>query len=392
MKKMINSILLSLLIVSSIGVIRESNDFGLASTSQVVLENDIFKQPSEESNIEKSYICWPWQNCYEQQYSSDSYEDNNKFNDAYNLGTFSPTRTNYNYGTIHDVSETDKDVDYYKFTTKAKKTVSLKLYNIPSGTDYDLKLYTYSNGFLGIGSSSTQIASSTKGGNSSEEIIVVLEAGEYFIKVYSFSGMSSSKYTLSTRVTDNNTVFYDQKGMVIWTRDDEYSEAACNISLLYTSCSTTDTVIYISNEMIQYFDEIQETYGNAALNAAVSNYINNPTATYATSIGVGLVGWAFMSNPAGFAFGTLVGGLVWSLQLAEQMQIEHMQEVFQQAKDQGKGIRIENWTYTDGQMYAKSSTYSVWSGSYVYTRYSGEEYGTVEVMNESEIRAALGYN
>ena len=89
------------------------------------------------------------------------------------------------------------DIDWFKFsnttaTTKIKVTVT----NIPTGTDYDLKLYN---------ASGTQIGSSTNTGTSPETILYnTTVVGSYYIKVFPWSGYSATCYTFNASLSNVN--------------------------------------------------------------------------------------------------------------------------------------------------------------------------------------------
>ncbi len=82
------------------------------------------------------------------------------------------------------------DVDYYKLTIMYSGNRSITLSNIPSGCDYELYLYDY-NGNI--------ISSSTASGSIDENISTSLNPGAYYIGIKSYSGYSSSDYTLTVK-------------------------------------------------------------------------------------------------------------------------------------------------------------------------------------------------
>ena len=86
-----------------------------------------------------------------------------------------------NYGYI----STTSDVDWWKVKFNSSGTANFWLGNVPSGCDYDLRLYS-SNG-------TTLIQSSTNSGNANELITINVSANVYYyIKINSYSGSSSS--------------------------------------------------------------------------------------------------------------------------------------------------------------------------------------------------------
>lgn len=113
-------------------------------------------------------------------YAQDGYEANNLPSAATSISS-NALITSANLNTM-------SDVDYFKFTLSAESNVTISLSNIPSGCDYDLKIYDSAN---------VQKGTSTYGGNASEYISLTLSTGTYYIKVYSYSGASSSYYSLA---------------------------------------------------------------------------------------------------------------------------------------------------------------------------------------------------
>lgn len=86
--------------------------------------------------------------------------------------------------TIH--SETD--VDYYQFEVTANEPISILLFNIPSGCDYDLYLFNHDQ---------TEGYADFKDGSVSEEFYISLDkSGTYYVAVDSHSGCSNSPYSL----------------------------------------------------------------------------------------------------------------------------------------------------------------------------------------------------
>lgn len=166
-----------------------------------------------EAKSEKSQRCLF--RCYKSKYNKDSHENNNSKNSPKYLGNYTTNGTSsytrkYTYANIHDTGKnyssksSDRDVDYYYFKLDSSHRFEVYMYNIPSGQDYDIVLYKYKDRFI-LNDVYTQLASSTRGGNSSEIIDsynnngtkqIYLEAGTYAIKVYSYKGVSNSKYTL----------------------------------------------------------------------------------------------------------------------------------------------------------------------------------------------------
>lgn len=113
----------------------------------------------------------------------DDYEPNDDFSSAESIGTQVSI-----YANIHDES----DEDYYRFTLTKESEVDLLLLNIPYSTDYDLELYDYSGDV---------IDGSYNGGNDDESIYQILDAGTYYIRVYTYDGCSEDEYRLTLSCT-----------------------------------------------------------------------------------------------------------------------------------------------------------------------------------------------
>lgn len=108
-------------------------------------------------------------------------------------GSLSAATAVSNNVTITDANiDNASDTDYFKFTLSASSNVSIALSNIPSGCDYDLKLYDSAN---------VQKGSSTARSNASENIAVTLNSGTYYVKVYPYAGSSNSYYRLQITTT-----------------------------------------------------------------------------------------------------------------------------------------------------------------------------------------------
>lgn len=162
---------------------------------------------------------------YQNIYSKDSYEDNNSKGDAANLGTlYSEYALGMSIGgTIHDIgseyatNRDDRDVDYYKFTIDEPYKYTITLSDIPSGCDYDIKLYEKGKTWIFFNKYTLIDASSAASNQSevldlynnedTEESYNYLPEGTYVIEIYSYSGCSSSTYDLH---------------IVFWGLDDEY--------------------------------------------------------------------------------------------------------------------------------------------------------------------------
>ena len=87
------------------------------------------------------------------------------------------------------VGTTDTD-DYYRFSFTERSTFSLALTDLSTDTDVEL-----------LNSDGKAIAISYRGGNSSESILLVLEAGDYYVRVYPFS-VADTGYRLTLNATE----------------------------------------------------------------------------------------------------------------------------------------------------------------------------------------------
>jgi subtilisin family serine protease len=110
---------------------------------------------------------------YPESSSGDLFEPNNSFETATIIQRDSITSAN-----IHSTS----DVDYYFFNVDYKSRLVLKLSEIPSGIDYDIKVYN---------NSQSEIDSSANRSGLDENISRDLEPGKYYIKVYPCGNYSS---------------------------------------------------------------------------------------------------------------------------------------------------------------------------------------------------------
>ena len=103
-----------------------------------------------------------------------------------------------NYGYI----STTSDVDWWKVKFPSSGSANFWLGNIPSGCDYDLQVYS-SNG-------TTLLNSSTNSGNANELTTINVSANVYYyIKIYSYSGSSSSsRYLFRAKLYPDQTPVY----------------------------------------------------------------------------------------------------------------------------------------------------------------------------------------
>jgi Pregnancy-associated plasma protein-A/Secretion system C-terminal sorting domain/Fibronectin type III domain/Bacterial pre-peptidase C-terminal domain len=121
---------------------------------------------------------------------SDAYEPNNSLSTAMPL----PANT-----TIQALISSATDNDYFSFSnTTAQPNIKITLSNIPTGKDYDLRLYN---------SAGTNIKSSLTSGTTAEKILYnVAPVGTYKVRVYPYSGFNTTAcYTLAVNI--GNTTF-----------------------------------------------------------------------------------------------------------------------------------------------------------------------------------------
>lgn len=106
------------------------------------------------------------------------------------------------YGTISSTS----DIDWWKVTFTSEGIANFYLGSIPSGCDYQLRVYNYTGNKL--------LVESLKLSNSSELCKVHVRAGEaYYIKVYSASGYSltdSYKFRFKRYALNGSRIFTSQ--------------------------------------------------------------------------------------------------------------------------------------------------------------------------------------
>jgi Zn-dependent metalloprotease len=120
---------------------------------------------------------------------TDTYESNNSQSAAKTIAVNTD---------INAAITTSTDVDWFKFTTVSPNTnIKVILNNLPSGTDYDMKLYGSTGALLG-----TSQLSST---NPETIIRNTTTATTYYVRIYPYSGYSASCYTLRANVS--STVF-----------------------------------------------------------------------------------------------------------------------------------------------------------------------------------------
>lgn len=162
--------------------------------------------------------------------TGDSFEPNDTFNDAKQLSTGFTAN-----GTIHKRD----DVDYYKVSV-SNGVLTVRLYTIPSGTDYRFAVYN---------SSKNLVYETNEFGAKEKNIDLPVANGTYYIKVYSNANYSiSGQYTLKITHRSPQTKVTGRINPMI-KRGGGESEQATPISdlpikIVYTTAkSTTEKVL-----------------------------------------------------------------------------------------------------------------------------------------------------
>lgn len=102
------------------------------------------------------------------------------------------------------------DKDFYSFDVTVSGTLNVKLLNIPSGCDYDMRLYKHANSkdnTLSTLNFDNYLSISQKAGNANEEINYSVTPGTYYIAVYSYQDKtwSDESYLIQFQQTETNT-------------------------------------------------------------------------------------------------------------------------------------------------------------------------------------------
>ena len=145
---------------------------------------------------------------------NDSHEDNDSFKNATCIraaqGTHYYSMTTSARGTISQKSgmwgKKYIDTDFYYIDVILTGRIEIKLYNIPDGCDYDLKLYRQPNTINSSYDSCENIATSNRSSNNDESIMMNVSAGTYYIHVYSYGDKTwnnDAYYNLRISVAEN---------------------------------------------------------------------------------------------------------------------------------------------------------------------------------------------
>ncbi|GEM_PF-2251661 len=301
-------------------------------------------------------------NCYNPVYTADGWEKNNTESKASIVGDVVQIGyVSWWNGTLHDVSATQDDVDFYQVTLTVDRQLQVELQNIPSGTNYELRLYrlTY-GGFLNLTKIYTEIGYSTNYSNLNELILTsdIQPSGKYIIKVYSSSGLSSSPYTIYLTAKMPNEYlsysFYDSSTSsfryrtVEWTLNDSQSK---NLLDIFGCGSFASKVTFIPSAIVNHIvnyavnpDLIFES-GNTFLgfyneNELLSFLANNPE--FAIVVGLAAVKWG------GTFVGVAAAIFYYCISKFEQWVIQNDRQAFVDCIDlaysSSKGMYIMNVT------------------------------------------------
>jgi hypothetical protein len=273
-------------------------------------------------------------------YTPDQYEVND---DIYTVRSKNKPFVNLNTSINGTVDNAD-DIDYYKFSMDNSSKVWINLQNIPSGTDYDLVVYSYntSTGF-------TEVGRSTYGSNLDEAVISQLNAGSHYIKVYSYSGSSESQsYKLSIRDRESGTVRMDF---------DKVSAVAGDI---ITATISVDNMINFAGyqinieydpAVVQPVDDSLQTYNESTRPASGSLLVNNqysPVGFAANELSKGILNFsgcylnlaAYKQNNISENSGTLA---IIKFKVLKNNQIQLRFEGTQQGQGDISGVSIYDW-------------------------------------------------
>lgn len=141
--------------------------------------------------------------------SMDANENNNSFSSASTVYSVSSNSIGF-YGlyiswwaSIHEAS----DIDYYAYDVIMNGTLKVDVSNIPSGCDYDLKIYRMGNSLSSFCDDAELVASSTHGSNNSERISITVTPGTYYAKVYPYNSSYDSEnyYHIEFTITDGRS-------------------------------------------------------------------------------------------------------------------------------------------------------------------------------------------
>jgi len=322
-------------------------------------------------------------NCYESVYTADGWEKNNTFNSASEVGEFlSVGYVSYWYGTLHDVSETELDVDYYEVELTVARQIQVKLENIPVGSNYGLRLYRVEKNIFGTVTDEEYIGGSFNSSNADELILTseIQPAGTYTIKVYTYSWdyLSSSQYKLSIAAKMPNVYvpyrFYDSSSgtymynVIRWFRDPSQSEV--NYNLLGGEMFPNDVYLlskYVVQYIVDFASEPEDYFGAGKIfldfdePSELESFLNlNPAfklAIGAVASGVGFALDNITFGTAGLAY-TVISLCVGFLNdyLDSQIQQDFI-DTIQYAYDNNLGMYIDH-------MYSEIPT--IIGGSLVY--------------------------
>lgn len=158
-----------------------------------------------------------------------------------------------NYGAL----TSNTDVDWWVVSFLNSGSANFWLGNIPANCDYELELYA-SNG-------TTLLMSSENSGNTQELLTCPVEAGvNYYVKIYSYSGSSTSQYLFRTKNYPNiqdNKVYYIKSAVNnhCMTVQNGWNQNEMNVYTAAFNSNPSDQTTYRNN---QRFRLIYDESGN----------------------------------------------------------------------------------------------------------------------------------
>lgn len=285
MKKWVSILLTMIVILTSMSlpIVAEDIDGTILESEDLELQKMEMKSPCyTEYEIDID----------ENQYSTmeveekDLYESNNSFLRATKLNSKPegrPTDFSLNVAaTLHretwffGLIERNIDEDYYRVDLFGNAEVDIFLNNIPTGCDYDLKLYTHDNIIDSKEDDISMVSYSSRASNRDESISVSLTPGTYYIWIYPYTDEcdDSTNYNLSIDVDYTaqlsfiSSLKYNKGAKAaLWVSDyDPCGIAPCSTTQkeVVGYLATSDTVIEstFENPFTEYFttrDPIEQT-------------------------------------------------------------------------------------------------------------------------------------
>ena len=113
----------------------------------------------------------------------DAYEPNDSIGTAKTISNNIPISGTINIST---------DEDWYEFSADNAGKLTVTLDSIPNDCDYDVEIYDGESNLL---------SGSYFSGNTNEKADVLVDVGNYYVRMYSYSGSSQSTYSLNTNLS-----------------------------------------------------------------------------------------------------------------------------------------------------------------------------------------------